>query len=160
MDITKRIIVQAIKTKDNILIPIWDKRLVFEKAKDYGNQISIEADRGKYYSVIECIYNLKTKQLEVGIDLDIYPKDLEFKINESILFEKENRKILELTVTDVLYEEYHLDILKGKKVVECWPKAFQNIDNNALYAIKQWKPFYLLSDGTKVEYNYKMFHKY
>ena len=66
MNIKRYIIVQAVKTKENELIPIWDERIVFEKTEMYGNVITLkEGYRHDYFNIVECIYDLKTKQIEV-----------------------------------------------------------------------------------------------
>jgi len=50
MDIKRYIIIQAVKTRENELIPIWDDRIVFEKSKMYGNIIKLKGgyDSGQY----------------------------------------------------------------------------------------------------------------
>lgn len=85
MKLERRITIKAIKTKDNELIPIWDERLVFEKTEMYGNIIRLKDNyRDSYFELIECIYDLKTKQIEIGIELNYYPteKDLEVQIDK------------------------------------------------------------------------------
>ena len=63
MNINRRIIVQAIKTKENILIPIWDERVRFEKTEMYGNILTLDGVSRMMNNVVECIYDLKTKKL-------------------------------------------------------------------------------------------------
>ena len=163
MEIKRHIVVQAIKTRENELIPIWDERIIFEKTEMYGNAIKLKGDYSNHYSLTECIYDLKTKKLGVGIEFDYYPTEdnLEFKKGQVVLFEKSHRNLVEAKISEVVYEQYDLEIKKGSKLDKFWRIKFKDkiIDNNALYAIKQWKPFYVLDDGTKVEWTHQLYHK-
>jgi hypothetical protein len=99
----------------------------------------------------------------VGIELNYYPTEdnLEFKKGQVVLFEKSHRNLVEAKISEVVYEQYDLEIKKGSKLDKFWRIKFKDkiIDNNALYAIKQWKPFYVLDDGTKVEWTHQLYHK-
>ncbi|MFM2393542.1 MAG: hypothetical protein RLZZ546_1524 [Bacteroidota bacterium] len=50
-----------------------------------------------------------------------------------------------------------MNVHRGKKIKD-WYKD-KDIKEDALYVVKNWKPFYVLSNGTKVEYVHKMYHK-
>ena len=104
---------------------------------------------------------MKTKKIEIGVDLDFYPEKLEFEKNEIVYVEKSNRTLTETKVVDILYEEYELNIKKGKKIDGYWLKYFKDkdIEKDQLYAIKQWKPFYLLENGQKIEWPHQLYHK-
>lgn len=166
MDIKRYVVIQAIKTNENKLIPIWDERIVFEKTEMYGNTITLKDGyrSNEHFNVIECIYDLKTKQIEMGIELDHYPveENLEFKKDEVVLFEKSHRVLAEAKISEIVYEEYDLDIKRGRKLEKYWVGKFKNIeiDSNTLYAIKQWKPFYVLDNGTKIEWSHQLHHKF
>ncbi len=164
MKLERRITIKAIKTKDNELIPIWDKRLVFEKTEMYGNIIRLKDNyRDSYFELIECIYDLKTKQIEIGIELNYYPteKDLEFKKDEIVFFEKSHRNLAEAKITDIVYEEYKMEIKRGRELDKYWIERFKDIEINkdSLYAIKQWIPFYILDNGKKIEWGHELYHK-
>lgn len=164
MEIKRHIVVQAIKTRENELIPIWDERIIFEKTEMYGNAIKLKGDyNSNHYNLIECVYDLKTKKLDLGVEFDYYPteEELEFKVGEVVLFEKSLRKLVETKISEVVYEQYDLEIKKGKKFDAYWRKLIKGIeiDDNSLYALKVWKPFYILDDGTKVEWSHKLYHK-
>lgn len=165
MDIKRHIIIQAIKTKENELIPIWDERIVFEETEMYGNVISLKNDyRNCYSNLIECIYDLKTKKIEIGIELNYYPieKDLKFKKGEVVLFEKSYSNLAEAKILEVVYEEYEMEIKRGRKLDKWWVEKFKDIeiDGNSLYAIKKWKPFYVLDNGIKIEWSHQLYHKF
>lgn len=164
MNITRYILTQGVKTENNIIVPIWDERIVFEKTEMYGNKITLKDDRYKEYSsLVDCIFDLKNKTLSIGIELNNYPteKQLEFKIGEIILFEKSTRVLAEAIITDIVYEEYDLRIIKGKKMESYEIQKYKDIeiDLNCLYAIKTWKPFYILDNGKKIEWNHQLYHK-
>ena len=52
------------------------------------------------------------------------------------------------------------DINKGSKLESHWKKSFKDVifQDNLIYAIKQWKPTYVLDDGTRIKYTHQMFH--
>jgi hypothetical protein len=163
MDIKRYVVTQAVQTEENELIPIWDERIVFEKTEMYGNVISLKDGYRHYSNLVECIYDLKTKQIEIGVELNYYPieKDLEFKKGEVVLFEKSHRNLAEAKITKVVYEEYEMEIKRGRKLDKWWLERFKDveIDGNTLYAIKQWKPFYILDNGIKIEWTHQLYHK-
>jgi hypothetical protein len=163
MNVQRYSIVQAVKTKDNELIPIWDERISFEKSEHYGNVLNIKDQSAAISYVVEAVYDLKTKTLSCGIELNYYPneKELEYKKGEDVLYEVSNRKLGQAKIVDIIFEEFDMEIIKGKKVDKYWKERFKDIDieNNKIYAIKTWKPFYVLDNGIKIDYTFKLFHK-
>lgn len=154
------VLVQAVQTKDNELIPVWDKRVEFSKDEMYGNVVKISGNYGGS-RVVECILDIKTKKLSPGIELDFYPdeKELEFKVDEVVMYEVSHRKLKQSKIVDIVYEEYELTILKGSKVDKWWMKYFKDVEfiSNKLYAIKQWKPYFILENGTKVMWTHQLY---
>lgn len=162
MDVTRYITTLAIQTKDHKLIPIWDERIEYKNCELYGESVYFKNPSTKTYSFVECVYDLKTKELHMGIQLDYYPveSDLEFKKDEEVFYEKSHRVLSDAKIVDIVYEEFDLDIIKGKKM-ESWDvEYFKNIDPNQLYAIKRWKPFYVLNDGVKIQWTHQLYHKF
>ena len=159
MDIKRYILTQGVLLRDKTIIPIWDSRLEFVKTEDYGNIINFVdgIKREKFHNVVECIFDLNTKTLSSGIELDIYPDltSLNHKIGNVILFETDRKNTL-TKIIDIVFEEYDLQIVKGKKI-EKWylnklPKDLV-IDDNSLYAVKVWKPTYVLDNGGKTTWD-------
>lgn len=164
MTIKRRIVIQAVKTADNELIPIWDDRIVFHNTEMYGNIITLkDGGFGDHGNLVECIYDLKTKKVELGIELDYYPseKHSRFKIGQVVLFEKSHRVLCEAKISEIVYETYELDIKRGRKL-DSWVSAhFKDveIDSDMLYAVKHWKPFYILDNGIKIEWEHQLYNK-
>lgn len=120
MNIERYQIVKAINTKEG-LIPIWDSRITFQEDDVVGQSISVKGDTlfKEYFSLLECIYDLKTRELNVGIEINVYPDEnkLAFKKGESVFYEQSHKVISEAKISDIVYEEYDLKILRGKKVL-------------------------------------------
>jgi hypothetical protein len=162
MYISENIIVKAIKTDKNELIPLWDERLTFQTSEDCGDYVRLKNDYKKYFDFIEVVYSLKDKSLSLGIEIEIYPeiKHLEFKIGQEVYFEKTHRKIIKSKIKDIIYEDFDLTIKKGKNLDNYYTQKFKNMDikTNDIYCIKNWKPTYLLDTDDKVDYDYKLYH--
>jgi hypothetical protein len=156
MEINRYVLIQAVLTENNELIPIWDERISFHKSEDYGNYISLEGHYKNFYSLTECIYDLQTKTIQTGIEIEQYPDSTEFEKGETVYYEVDGKyqHLKEAVIVDILFEEYDINIAKGKKL-----QWIQGLQPDSLYCVKEWKPFYLLDDGTKIKYNYKLYHK-
>lgn len=163
MDITRYIIIPAIIAEKNELIPIWDERIVFNNSEEYGNFITFK-DRIKHFNITECIYDLETRKIEIGIEANHYSdiNKLKFKVGEQILFEKSHRILEERTIVDIIYENYDLVIQRGKNLSQ-WERSYikdVEINPDLLYAIKSWLPTFVLDNDVKVNNEYDMFHKH
>lgn len=159
MDIKRRVIIQAVKTAKNELIPIWDERITFEKSEMYGNLISVKGERRDFYTVVECIFDLKTKKLELGIEYNYYPDKLEFTKGETVYLEETHRNLVETKLVDIVYEEYDLEIKRGNKLDDWWLSEIKDLQENSLYAIKLWKPVFVLENGVRTQYVHKLWKK-
>jgi hypothetical protein len=162
MEIKRRILTQGIIV-NNEIIPIWDDRIEFRKTEMFGNSLYLEGDNVEKFNIVECIYDIKTKKVFTGVELNRYPDEdkLEFKKGDNILVEVSGRKLREAQIKDIVYEDYDIYINKGSKVDRFTTKYFTDVDfiPSELYAIKNWKPYYILDDGTKIEWEHQMYHK-
>jgi len=157
MDIKRHILTQGVLLSDKTILPIWDSRITFSKSEMYGNQLIVEGERNHTYSVIECIFDLKTKTISTGIELDIYPdlSKIKHKVGMVILFEKYPKHTL-TKIIDITFEVFDLQIQKGKKIDNWYLNNLPKdtiIDRESLYAIKVWKPTYVLENGDKTTYD-------
>lgn len=159
MTIERYIIVQAIQIKENEFIPIWDNRLIFDG--EIESYESIILDGTRYTSVVECIYDLETKNLTLGTELNYYSESKDFKIGDSVYYEVTSKKLAESKIWDIVYEECDLNIFRGEDKDYWVEKYFSNInfENSMLYCIKTWKPVYILENGVKIKHYYKLFNK-
>lgn len=162
MDLIKRyLIVPGVKF-DNEVIPIWDERLEYDNDDYFGKRIYNKETQEHRSDTVEVLYDLKTRKISLGEEVDSYPpeKRLEFKKGESVFYEVKHSQLKESVVTDIVYEEYDTEILKGKKLTEYYVQdAPKDVDPEKLYVLKRWKPFYILEDGTKVTWPHKLYHK-
>ena len=163
MNIERYQIVKAINTKEG-LIPIWDSRITFQEDDVVGQSISVKGDTlfKEYFSLLDCIYDLKTRELNVGIEINVYPDEnkLAFKKGESVFYEQSHKVISEAKISDIVYEEYDLKILRGKNMDDYYSARFKIIiERDTLYAIKNWKPFYVLDNGKKIIWEHQLYHK-
>lgn len=170
MDTLRRYInVQGIRTNDGKLIPIWDKDLVFENNKEAGCGASVRVpnDYHTYFSLIDLVFDLKTKEISTGIIVDYYGEDSksEFKKGQVVLVEdgKNFRHLVKTKVVDIVFEDYDIEIKKGKKL-DYWVKIFQNIYPemeiipDQMYCIRLWKPTYVLENGFRTTYPHQLYH--
>lgn len=161
MSIQRYIPTKAVLDKDNMLVPIWDLNVKFNESDYYGDFLTFEGDHhSKHISLVDCIFDLKTKQLSPGIEVDIYPKSTNFKKKEVALFKVSHHKLKEVKIVDIVFEEFDLIIKKGDELDQCYKSDLSfEVEPNTLYAIKYWKPFYILDNGTKIKYEHQLYHK-
>ena len=159
MKIEQYIITQAVLTRENELIPIWDERVKFQDTESYGNMITLKGDH-RHQQLVECIFDLETKQLSLGVELK-YLSPTFFEKDEIVLYEKSHKWLEELTISRFEFEKFELTIARGKELDLHWKSAFPKeiFDDNKLYCIKNYKPSYILSNGVKVEWEHKLFKK-
>ena len=162
MDIKRYIEIQAFLTKTKELIPIWDERLIFEKTENYGNQISIRNTSEYGYSLVSAIFDLKSKTISMGIELNYYPqeKEIEFKKCEIIFYEINVNTFAESKIKEIVFETYELEIVKGKKMHNFYKTALEKeIEPEMLYSIKRWNPSFILENDVKIDSKYQLKHK-
>lgn len=166
METTRYIMTQAVLDDNKVLIPLWDERVVFSKTERYGNVITLKggkaSDERKFRNVEECILDVKTKELSFGVKVDVYPEKTKYNINDIVCAKKDgtyDNTLVETKIIDIVYESYDLTIRKGKRLESYYVSAIKNvlsiteIDIDTLYAVKTWKPIYVLENGMKVEYD-------
>jgi len=163
MEVTRYIPTLAIKIKDdNQLIHNRDENIQYENDDDFGELVRIEGRYDKVYSLVECIYDLETKKLNIGIELDYYPvvSDLEFTKDEEVYYEKSHRLLSEAKIVDIVFEKFDLEIVKGENMDSWYKNNYKDIDDSKIYSIKKWKPFYVLDCGVKIEWIHQLYHKF
>lgn len=163
--IKRYMIVQGIQTQKGELIPIWDNRLKFDK-DDCGDMVRISDEFDSYYSLVDMIFDLKTKTISSGISVDYYgdEKKLEFTKEQVVLAESgQYRHLVKTKIVDITFDEFDIEIRRGKKL-DYWVKILKEtnpeleIVPDQLYCIKLWKPTYVLENGTKTSYVHQLFH--
>jgi hypothetical protein len=158
MSIKKYITIQALQI-GNDLIPLFDKGISFEKTEMYGNVLIYEGSQ--YWNIVECLYNLKTKEISMGIELDLYPTKTEYQKGEVIYYEVDGENCWdEAKIIEVVYEKYELSIKKGKNI-DSWMRnqLKVEIEDDLMYSIKIWEPYYILDSDVKIEWEHEMNHR-
>lgn len=162
MDISKLIIVKAIKTENNELIPIWDPRITFENSELFGNIIWIEGSRKTYISLKDCIFNLETKELSFSEEVEIYPSTTEYSIGDVVYYDRRSDGLEETEVTNIIYENFEIEIIKGSEMDSWTLRDLKDIEihKELTYTIKRWKPIYVLANGKQTEWSHQLHKKY
>lgn len=165
------IIVQAVKTRDNELIPLWDKRISIHHLEEMGNIITFDdltrpSNDRQFSYLTECIFDIKTKTLSPGIEINHYPdlSKLSHKKGDTVLFEirSSSKELVECQIDDIIFEIHDLYITRGEDIREkayIDPATIENFSKKDLYAVKHWKPTYVLSNGEKTHWNHQLFRK-
>jgi len=158
--INRYIVIKALKV-NNTLVPIWDKEILYEKDDDYGEFIRYGHE--KFHQLVDCIYDLKKRTLSPGIEVDLYPDEdkNDLKKGMTCFYEKSHHKLIEVTITDIIFESYDMTITKGKKMDKWYKQRFKDVVINPedMYCIKSWKPSYVLSNGVTTEYTHELYQK-
>lgn len=158
MELKRYIVVPVIITQDKTLIPLWDERVKCEKG-EYDWQAKIEGGNWRGETVVEAIFDLKTKTLSLGTEIDYYPETKEFKEGDTVLYEITYKEWGLSKIHQIVFEEYDLDIRRGKKL-DHWAKRVVeekgNIEKDMIYCVKQWKPYYLLENGEVIQWDHQL----
>jgi hypothetical protein len=156
--VSRKILVQALQLENGELIPLWSDRITYHN-DSLGKYLSVDKSIKCYTNIIECIYDLKTRKLEIGIELNYYPDKLSFEKGEEVLFEKSHKKLSKAIIADIIYKDFTVTVNKGRKLDSWWIKYFNDlqIEPDKLYAIKQWKPIYVLDNGIEIEYEHQLY---
>ena len=158
LNVSRYIIIQAIVKDDKTLVPLWDDSIIYENEEEYGELIKLKGDNYRTYYPIECLFDIKNKTLSIGIEIDQYPEKLDYQKGERVYFETgKHRYLKEGTITDIIYEEFDLACFKGSDANNWYLNKIKDLDPNKIYAFKNWKPFYIMDDGTKITYDYKIY---
>lgn len=160
MGFPKRYItVAALITDDKkTIIPLTNPDVIYCKGVD-GMHYYIHNNE-RFHRVDQAVYDTREHKLLFGVEIDIYPDidRLDFKVGTKVLFEKTHRVLVERTIKEIVYTDFDLSIHKGKKLEKYYKDNIKDIqiEDETMYAIKHWKPYYLLDDGTIVEYNHQL----
>lgn len=158
MDISKCVATKAIITKNKDLIPFWDNRLSLENNKLFGDSIVFEGIN--HYNFVDCVYDIETKEIKATVELNHYEINEQFEKGMQVLYQyKSYRKTLSLNeIKDIVYEKFDLTIRKGSELDNNEKSLFKDVvfENDVIYSIKSWKPYYLLDNGEKVS-EYSLF---
>ena len=163
MSILKSIIVKAIKTENNELIPIWDSRIIFENSEWYGNIIRIENDYINHYNnFVDCVFNLETKELSFSKEVEVYPSTTKYSIGDIVYYDRRSDGLEETEVTNIIYESFEIEIIKGSEIGSCTLRDLEGVEihKELTYTIKRWKPIYVLANGKQTEWSHQLHKKY
>lgn len=161
--INKYITVPAIVTEDHKIYPLWSLDVKFiEGDEEYSHCLKIKNNYKEYHNIKDVILNIETKELSLGIDIDIYPdKDrLEYKIGQQVLYESKRRILKHSEIKDIIYEEYESVICKGKNIEDSYYYRYVDINSikvNDIYNFKVWKPYYVMTDGTVIKWEHQLY---
>ena len=159
-NVSRYVMVQAVKVDGNELIPIWDERLKYQYFEDYGSSLKFDNKYGDITYFVDAVYDLEHRTLSSGVELNYYPDKLDFSINEDVYRETDGRRMIKDKVVDIIYENFDMAIYKGSEIESYWLKYFKDVEiiTNKLYCIKQWRAKYILESGFKTEYTHQLYH--
>jgi len=156
------VIVKGIQNKNDI-IPIWDENIVFNQDENMGDSYTLKNDHFfKTYNLVDCVFDVVTKQISLGTTIDIYPEQdkLEYVKGEILLYEKSHRKLKESKLVDIIYEEYETKILRTKDLVD-YPYYTKYLSKeftlDAIFCFRIWKPTYVTEDGFKTIWSHQLY---
>lgn len=159
----KWILIQVVNYKGE-LIPLWDKRITWEEDDFYGDSLIL-----KYTRVvpIKALLNIVTKEISLGEIIEIKgTKSVKYKINEDVYIEvdysvnKVHSQLKKGKIKDILWKEVEHTVHKlGKDLDDYYKDSIKNFDRNKLYAIKIYKPSYLMYSGEIINWEYKLYKK-
>lgn len=162
---TRYIITQAVLDDNKQLIPLWDNRVVFEETDLYGNVITLKGgtsyDERKHRKVVDCILDVVTKNLLMGVEINFYPTKLKYAVDDIVYVKKDGKYdniLVKTKIIDIVYETYDINIETGRKLESYNISKIKasnpdiSIDVDTFYAIKTWNAIYVLENGQRIDY--------
>jgi hypothetical protein len=157
---------KALQVKDSEFVPYW--KLKHQYHKDYGEGFIIENDyKINYNNLVDCYWDTKDHKLILGIVKDVYPEKTSYYEEEDVFIEVDHSTYKEDKIQKIFYEEYESKIHKISSLIKHnelrWyftKEEQKNLDINAIYEIRLWKPYYILYSGEIIKWDYKLKHKY
>jgi hypothetical protein len=158
---------KGILVKDKVdyvinIIPIWDSRVTYENHELYGPSYKLDRDREP---LVDVLFNVNTKQLSLGINIDFYDSLFNFNVGETV-YVNVKKAVYKSSIKEIIYTDYKLEIHQGKdleqwlidKIKKHYPDIQITVDG--LYSIKYWIPYYLLEDDRLVKWEHEMFKEF
>lgn len=153
---------QAIQVAPGELISVFDERIQFVKDDYYGNHVRLNGDHRMFRDFIDCVYDLKARQLKAGIVKDFYPniEELPHKVGDRCLVEIGHHKMQLTKLKEVVFEEFTSSFRKGKKIEQYETQRYfaegEVVDANAIYQLRYWEPIYVFENGFKTKYDHQI----
>lgn len=160
--------VKGIVTKDGELIPIWDNRIKFIDHELYGNTITVKDDYNKYFQLSDLMYDLKTKKLSLGEDINYYERPSLYKIGTPVYYSEKivGGPLTESTIKEIKYVKFDIEPYKGRSLLEDNKYILEQEQNknivvqeNITYNVKKWRPWFVMEDGAIIKYDSMIYLK-
>lgn len=162
--------IMAIKCNDEI-IPIWDKRVSMIPGDEYDSaEFTVDGSKWNHPQMIPAVFNVITKQLSLGIVLNIKEKDREgFVVGKHYIHEskspgKYNHWRLAKLIS-IEYKTFSESSLTGSELLSDYKNHefeekvnFEHVLPEHVFTIRSWKPTYTFDDGYETEWS--MYIKY
>lgn len=162
--------VMAIKCKDEI-IPIWDKRVSMIPGDEYdGAEYTVDGTKWNCPQMIPAVFNVITKELSLGIILNIKEKDKDgFVIGKHYIHENKSPgkynhwKLAELI--SIEYKTFSESSITGSELLSSYKHYefeekldFKDVLPEHVFTIRSWKPTYTFNDGYETEWSMYIKH--
>jgi hypothetical protein len=103
MKVNRYIQIQAVKLHDNSLIPIWDERISFHNGEDCSDYVRVSGVYQDIHNVTSAVYDLETRTVLTGVEIDFYPDKTEFQKGGKVLYETARYRHLKEAAIDISY---------------------------------------------------------
>lgn len=161
--VTRYVLTKGFLNSEKQIVPFWAAEVKYES--EYGHHFAqLTEDRSlfqKQNEFVECVYDMKTRELSLGIDINVYPdlKRLEFKVGQEVLFDMSCRALSQDKIKEIIFEECQIRVCRGKKLQDNLRKDLipTNVELDGLYVIKHWEPTYVLESGKKTKYEHQLY---
>jgi len=164
--VKRYVLTKCFLNSEKQIIPFWDPQIEYNEGNDENSpHVRLLKDPvlfDRHYQLTDCVYDIRSKTISLGIDINIYPEKTEFVVGQKVLSEdiRKHRHLKQDEIVEIVYEEFEMRICKGVTLThelraEYIPKE---IDLYRLYVIKHWEPTYVLKSGMKTKWSHKLYH--
>lgn len=154
------ILIKAIY-KDGMCVPIWEAKCVDND--DFGTEYTVNGLTYPY-SLVDVYYNINTKEITTGVELEIYQEDNKhhytYKVGEEVLVETDtHRQLTRAKISRIIWETDSDSIYLGEKMKEHYGFYFKDYpwDFNKLYHLQLYRPKYNVEGSDKLLWDHHIY---
>ena len=151
-----KILIKAAFVKDT-WVPIWE--FTHSESEDYGD---VYTHKNSYRSTYEehfkdVYYDINSKTIDMGITVDIYPKNVPHNVGDTVYISLGSGKIQKRVISDVIFSPEKNEIISGSQAIREYGNLTNVVfDPATLYNLILYKEKYKVVGSSTIFWPYQV----